>query len=112
MIQIFSNSIGKEELDAVEKVFKSKWVGAANETLKFEEQFGERINSKYALSFNCATAATYGAMKILDIKPGDDVLIPTVNFIGCANAIIDAGANPIFCDVDINTFYITPEEIE
>ena len=64
MIQIFSNSIGKEELDAVEKVFKSKWGGAANETLKFEEQFGERINSKYALSFNCATAATYGAMKI------------------------------------------------
>ena len=112
MIQIFSNSIGKEELDAVEKVFKSKRVEAANETLKFEEQFGERINSKYALSFNCATAATYGAMKILDIKPGDDVLIPTVNFIGCANAIIDAGANPIFCDVDINTFNITPEEIE
>ena len=112
MIQIFSNSIGKEELDAVEKVFKSKWVGAANETLKFEEQFGERINSKYALSFNCATAATYWAMKILDIKPGDDVLIPTVNFIGCANAIIDAGANPIFCDVDLNTFNITPEEVE
>ena len=112
MIQIFSNSLGEDESNAVKKVFESKWVGAANETLKFEKQFGERLNSKYSLSFNCATAATYGAIKILDIKPGDDVLIPTVNFIGCANAIIDAGANPIFCDVDLNTFNITPEEVE
>ena len=77
MIQIFSNSLGKDELKAIEKVFESKWVGAANETLKFEKRFGERLNSKYSLSFNCATAATYGAIKILDIKPGDDVLIPT-----------------------------------
>ena len=112
MIQIFSNSLGKEELKAVEKVFESKWVGAADETLKFEKQFGERINSKYSLSFNCATAILYGSMKILNIKPGDEVLIPTVNFIGCANAIIDAGAKPVFCDVDLNTFNITPEEIE
>ena len=112
MIQIFSNSLGKEELKAVEKVFESKWVGAADVTLEFEKQFGERINSKYSLSFNCATAILYGSMKILNIKPGDEVLIPTVNFIGCANAIIDAGAKPVFCDVDLNTFNITPEEIE
>ena len=90
MIQIFSNSLGKEELKAVEKVFESKWVGAADVTLEFEEQFGESIKSKYSLSFNCATAILYGSMKILNIKPGDEVLIPTVNFIGCANAIIDA----------------------
>ena len=112
MIQIFSNSLGKEELKAVEKVFESKWVGAADVTLEFEEQFGESIKSKYSLSFNCATAILYGSMKILNIKPGDEVLIPTVNFIGCANAIIDAGAKPVFCDVDLNTFNITPEEIE
>ena len=36
MIQIFSNSLGKEELKAVEKVFESKWVGAADVTLEFE----------------------------------------------------------------------------
>ena len=59
MIQIFSNSLGEDESNAVKKVFESKWVGAANETLKFEKQFGERLNSKYSLSFNCATAATY-----------------------------------------------------
>jgi len=112
MIPIFSNSLGKEELKAVEKVFESKWVGSGDKTLEFEKQFGGRLNSKYSLSFNCATAILYGSMKILDIKPGDEVLLPTINFIGCANAIIDAGAKPVFCDVDLNTFNILPEEIE
>jgi dTDP-4-amino-4,6-dideoxygalactose transaminase len=112
MIPIFSNSLGKEELEAVEKVFKSKWVGSGDRTLEFENQFGGRLNSKYSLSFNCATAILYGSMKILGIKPGDEVLLPTINFIGCANAIIDYGAKPVFCDVDLNTFNVTPEEIE
>ena len=112
MIPIFSNSLGKEELKAIEDVFNSKWVGSGDKTIEFENQFGKRLNSKHSLSFNCATAILYGSMKILDIKPGDEVLIPTVNFIGCANAIIDAGAKPVFCDVDLNTFNILPEEIE
>ena len=112
MIPIFSNSLGKEELKSIEKVFESKWVGSGDKTLEFEKQFGERLNSKYALSFNCATAILYGSMKVLDIKPGDEVLIPTINFIGCTNAIIDAGAKPVFCDVDLNTFNVTAEEIE
>ena len=112
MIPIFSNSLGKEELKAIEDVFNSKWVGSGDKTIEFENQSGKRLNSKHSLSFNCATAILYGSMKILDIKPGDEVLIPTVNFIGCANAIIDAGAKPVFCDVDLNTFNILPEEIE
>ena len=112
MIPIFSNSLGKEELKAVEEVFNSKWVGSGDRTIEFENQFGGRLNSKYSLSFNCATAILYGSMKILGIKPGDEVLLPTVNFIGCANAIIDYGAKPVFCDVDLNTFNVTPEEIE
>ena len=112
MIPIFSNSLGHEEAVAVEEVLKSKWVGACDKTLEFEKKFGERLNSKHTLSFNCATAALYGSMKILDIKPGDEVLIPSINFIGCANAIIDAGAKPIFCDVDLNTFNVLPSEIE
>ena len=43
MIPIFSNSLGKEELEAVEKVFKSKWVGSGERTLEFENQFGGRF---------------------------------------------------------------------
>ena len=49
MINIFQPSVGKEELEAVEKVFKSKWGGSGDRTLEFENQFGGRLNSKYSL---------------------------------------------------------------
>lgn len=111
MISIFSNSLGQEELSAVKDVFDSKWLGASNKTLEFEKQFGELINSKYSLSYNCATAAIYDSMRLVGIEDGDEVLIPSINFIGCANAIIDNGGKPIFCDVDRSTLNILPEEI-
>ena len=111
MISIFSNSLGQEELSAVEKVFDSKWLGASKVTLEFEKQFRQLLNSKYSLSYNCATAAIYDSMRLVGIQDGDEVLIPSINFIGCANAIIDNGGIPIFCDVDKNTLNILPEEI-
>jgi dTDP-4-amino-4,6-dideoxygalactose transaminase len=111
MISIFSNSLGKEELSALESVFDSKWLGASSKTLEFEKQFRELINSKYSLSYNCATAALYDSMRLIGIEEGDEVLITTINFIACTNAIIDNGGIPIFCDVDKNTLNILPEEI-
>jgi len=111
MISIFSNSLGKEELSALESVFDSKWLGASSKTLEFEKQFRELINSKYSLSYNCATAALYDSMRLIGIEEGDEVLIPSINFIGCANAIIDNGGKPVFCDVDRTTLNIMPHEI-
>ena len=111
MISIFSNSLGQEELSAIKDVFDSKWLGASNKTLEFEKQFGELLNSKYSLSYNCATNAIYDSIRLVGIEDGDEVLIPSINFIGCANAIIRNGGKPIFCDVDKNTLNILPEEI-
>jgi len=51
------------------------------------------------------------AMNILDIGPGDEVIIPSINFVGCSNAIIDCGATPLFADVDLRYLNIIPEEI-
>jgi len=111
MISIFSNSLDDKELSAVKDVFDSKWLGASSKTLEFEKQFGELINSKHSLSYNCATAAIYDSMRLVGIEEGDEVLIPSINFIGCANAIIGNGGVPIFCDVDKSTLNILPEEI-
>lgn len=112
MIQIFSNTLGKEELDAVAKVFKSRWTGSGPMLKDFEKKFAEKIGSRHVLVYNSATSATFSAVEILGIKKGDEVIIPSVNFIGCANAVIKVGAKPVFCDVDPDYFHVTPEEIE
>jgi aminotransferase len=112
MIQIFSNTLGEEELAAVRKVFKSKWVGSGPITKEFESAFAKKVGSKYALLYNSATSATFSAVEILDIKKGDEVILPSVNFVGCANAVIKAGGKPVFCDVDPDYFHVTAAEIE
>ena len=111
MIQIFSNSLGKEELEAIKRVFESKWIGFAKESKEFEKEFGDKIGEKKILAVNCCTAALFMSMKILDIGPGDEVIVPTINFIGVPNAIINAGAKPVFADVDEKYLNILPSEI-
>ncbi len=111
-IQMFSNSLGEEELNAVRKVFESKWLGAGKETTAFEKEFAEKVGASYALATNCCTSALFVAIKTLDIGPGDEVIIPTIHFVGAANAIIDSGATPVFADVDPLYLNITAEEIE
>jgi aminotransferase len=112
MIQIFSNTLGEEELAAIRDVFKSKWIGSGPITKEFERAFAEKIGSKHFLLYNSATSATFSAVEILGIKKGDEVILPSVNFIGCANAVIKVGARPVFCDVDPDYYNVTAEEIE
>jgi len=112
MIQIFSNTLGEEEIEAIRKVFESKWIGSGPITKEFETAFAEKIGSKHFLLYNSATSATFSAVEILGIKKGDEVIIPSINFIGCANAVIKAGGKPVFCDVDPDYFNVTAEEIE
>lgn len=112
MIPIFSNSLGKEELEALERVFKSKWIGFGKESELFEKEFGSKIGSDKVLAFDSCTAALFTSVKILGIKKGDEVIIPTVNFIGAVNAVLDAGARPVFADVDPRYLNILPKEIE
>lgn len=112
MIQLFSNSLGKEEIKEVEKVFKSGWIGFGKETNLFEKEFAAKIGAPAGvLSVNSCTAALFMSMKILGIGRGDEVIIPSVSFVGAANAVLDAGAKPVFCDVDLEGLNIIPSEI-
>ena len=111
-IQLFSNSLDEKELDKISQVFKSKWIGVGKETSSFEKELGDRINSKRVLLTDTCTSALFISIKLLNIGRGDEVIIPSVHFIGAANAIISAGAKPKFADVDLQTLNILPSEIE
>lgn len=111
VIQLFSNSLGTEELAAIKKVYKSKWLGYGNISKKFEGEFASSVSSKYSLGLTCATAGLFLSMDILGIGSGDEVILPSVTFVGCANAILKSGAKPVFADVDPVTLNILPSEI-
>jgi len=111
MIPIFSNTLGREELAAVERVFKSRWLGRGKECAAFEREFAVHLGQERSLLFNSCTSATFAMLRALGIGPGDEVIVPTIQFVGVANAIVSVGAWPVFADVDKHTLDILPSEI-
>lgn len=112
MIPIFSNTLGKGELRAVKKVFASRWLGPGKETELFEKEFGKKIGAKYTLMLNSCSSGIFMSMKLLGISKGDQVIIPSIHFIACPNAVLSVRAKPVFADVDRETFNLLPSEIE
>ena len=114
MINVFQPALGAEELDAVRKVFEANWPGRGPVTDAFEAAFACHLGTPRDLvrSVNCCTAGLFTAVRLLDLGPGDEVILPSISFVGAANAIVAAGARPVFCDVDRRSLNATAEAIE
>lgn len=113
MINVFQPSLGEQELAAVKEVFDSNWVGKGKKTDQFEQDFANYIGADRDLvrSISNCTEGLFQAMKLLNIKAGDEVILPTISFVGAANAIVACGASPIFCDVDSKSLNATADTI-
>ena len=102
-----------EEADAVHEVVLSNkvnyWTG--NECCDFEKEFAVWSNSEYAVALGNGTLALDVAFKALDIGVGDEVIVTSRTFIASISSIVNAGAVPIFTDVDLSSQNITPDSI-
>ena len=96
--------LGPEELQAVERVFESRWLGLGAFTQEFERGLQTFLGVQHAVAVNSGTAALHIALDLLDLKPQDEVLVPTLTFVATPQAVVMAGATPVFCDVDPETF--------
>lgn len=98
------------ELKYIEKVFESNYIAPLGEYVnKFEESIKNYTGAKNALALSSGTAAIHLALRILDIKEGDDVLASTFTFIGSVSAILYQNANPVFIDSDKASWNISPK---
>jgi dTDP-4-amino-4,6-dideoxygalactose transaminase len=114
MINVFQPSLGEAELAAVRAVFNSNWIGRGEHTDRFESGFARHIGvaREHVTSTNSCTEATFIAMELAEVGPGDDVVLPTVSFVGVGNAIASRGGRPVFCDVDPRTLNPTAAQVE
>lgn len=114
MINVYQPTLGKEELEALEKVFESNWIGKGKKVAEFEEKYAEHLGTSkdLVLTTNCCSEGLFSSMHLLDIQPGDEVIVPTISFIGAGNAVCAAGAKLVLCDVDPHTLNVRAEDIE
>ncbi|HEX55172.1 MAG: DegT/DnrJ/EryC1/StrS aminotransferase [Candidatus Altiarchaeales archaeon] len=105
--------LGEEEIDAVVKVLKSKWLSMGPITEKFENTFAEYLNVKHAFAVSSGTAALHIANIALGIGRGDEVILPSLTFVATSNSVLYAGAKPVFADItSYDDFTISPDDIQ
>ncbi len=104
--------LGKDEIEAVTKVLRSKWLSMGPVTERFEEEFARYLGVKHAFAVSSGTAALHIAYRVLGIGPGDEVIVPSLTFVATANAVLYTGATPVFADItSLDNFNISPEDI-
>ena len=77
----------------------------------FENEWAARMQTKHALAVTSGTAALHVAMAALEVGPGDEVILPAWTWYSCYNTVIQAGALPVFAEID-ESFNIDPKAIE
>jgi len=101
----------EREIAAVAKVLRSGWVGMGRETLTFEKELAEFLGVRHVVTVNSCTSALFLALLMEGVKPGDEVICPSLTWCSTANAALYLGATPVFCDIDVATLNVTPEAI-
>lgn len=110
---LFKLNYGEEEIEAVTKTIRSKWISMGSKCQELEEKFSKMLGVKYALATTNCTAALHLACVALNLKEGDEVICPSLTFAATVNCVRYVGARPVFCDVTgFNNLCIDPGKIE
>jgi len=103
---------GDEEIAEVVDTIQSGWLTTGPKTKKFETNFTKFVGVKYALAVNSATAGLHLGLEALGVGPGDKVITTVHTFTATAEVIRYLGADPVFVDIEGDSFNIDCDAIE
>lgn len=104
-IPLFKLNFDKQEEEAVVETIQSKWISTGPKCAELESLFQEMLHVNYAVSLSNCTDALHLALRVLDIKEGDEVICPSLTFAASVNSIRYVNALPVFADT------VSPEDL-
>lgn len=107
MIPITKPLLGPLEANAAQEVILSGWVTQGPKVREFEEAFARYVGTQHACAVSSCTAALHLALLAVGVKQGDVVITVSHSFIATANAVRYCGAEPVFVDIDSDTYNIS-----
>jgi len=112
-ISLFDLNFDEAEERAVLDTLRSKWISTGPKTAEFESKFESMLKVKHALALSNCTVALHLALKVLDIRDGDEVICPSLTFVATVNSIRYINAIPVFADIkSYEDLTIDPLDIE
>jgi len=113
-VPFFDLVLGDEEKQAVLSVMESNWLTAGPKITEFESAFSVALDGgAQAVAVSSGTAALHLSLLALGVGPGDEVIVPSLTFVACANTIRYVGAKPVFADIASELDWnLSPTDIE
>jgi dTDP-4-amino-4,6-dideoxygalactose transaminase len=105
-------AIKTEVLEAFEIFFDSSWYVLGERVKQFEKEYAAYSQTKFAIGVSNGLDALFLSLKALDMKEGDEVIVPSNTYIATALAVSYTGAKPVFVEPNIGTYNIDPARIE
>jgi dTDP-4-amino-4,6-dideoxygalactose transaminase len=112
MIPIANPDVGDEGKERVEDVLDGGMLADGPEVREFESEFADYCGAERGVATSNGTTALHAALEALGIGDGDRVLTSPFSFVASANAIRFAGADPVFADIDPETYNLDPDAVE
>lgn len=104
-------TLGEAEEAAVLEVLRGSWLTTGPAVAAFETAFAAAVGAEHAVAVASGTAALHAAMRALDLRAGDEVIVPALTFPATANAVCFEGATPVFAEVDDETLLLDPRDV-
>lgn len=113
MIPVASADLSGNEERYVLDALRSTWISSTGAYVdRFEHEFAEFAGAASSIAVVNGTAALHLALMGLDVRPGDEVILPSLTYVATANAVRYVGAEPVFVDVDPSTWCLDPAGLE
>jgi dTDP-4-amino-4,6-dideoxygalactose transaminase len=114
-IPLFASSLDAYQDRIAERLAEvaraGRWI-LGPEVAAFEREFAAYLGVRFCIGVANGTDALTIALRALGVRPGDEVVVPSFTFYATAEAVVNAGAAPVFCDVDPATYCVTRETVE
>ena len=111
IIKISEPIFSSEEIKNVKNVLKSGWLTQGKYVEAFENHFSKLHNVKYSLATTSCTTALHLILSALEIKKGDEVIVPSFTWVSTINSILYCAAKPVLVDICLETLNASQEEI-